>query len=69
MKAGDLVCPKLTCAGLPGDVRCKTALVAEVRKIEKPFFIGTSNDVRVLCKCGISGWFGPLTVEVISESR
>ena len=61
MSPGDLVSPMMTCAGRPGDIRCKLSVVRKVRP-----HLGTVN---IACNCGKTVWVPEDTLEVISESR
>ena len=70
MKVGDLVKPILVCAGEPGTVRCKTALVTLVYEIGKEPYDQSFNQqqYRVVCKHGPTIQF-ERHLELISESK
>ena len=69
MKVGDLVIPKMTCAGLAGSERCRVAVITGVRTLFIEVQDGhISRDcARIACGCGESGFLGNYTMELISE--
>ena len=50
MEVGDLVVPKNSCAGEPGALRCKWALVVETNHDRAA--PGDPEYIKVVCPCG-----------------
>ena len=63
MKVGDLVIPKMTCAGVIGSERCKTALVKDCLQTSASL----DNQAKILWRCGVSGWFNQRMFELIGK--
>ncbi len=76
MKVGDLVRPKMSCGGQPGQIRCETALVVgsglshyeSVQVDSQAYRDKEVYEYAFLCNCGTFEGYGDY-MEVISESR
>ena len=76
MKAGDLVSMSNHCGGLPGEIRCESALVVNVElSHSEQVQIGSHtymdrdiNECTLMCKCGIFEEYED-RLGLINESR
>ena len=69
LHVGDLVKPKMKCAGLPGDTRCNTAIIINAWKSNVPDnWRSAEPDFEILCKCG-SSWQHSGHLDPINENR
>ena len=76
MKAGDLVSMSTYCAGLPGKIRCDSALVLDVwlshhEAVQVDSQVYHDREVyecSLMCKCGIFEEYED-RLELISETR